>query len=232
MSNKISFAWKKETDIEKLTNLAINAATALNWEEAAQINKKIVGISSQNVEALNRLARAQTCAGNLTAAQKTYKKVLIIDPFNLIAKKNLEKLGKIFKANGRNGKTNGNILSNEHRQTDLSFPKNLVFEPGKSKIISLLNLAAPNIIASLNCGEILFFNLKKHSICIMTEDGQYLGALPDDLAHRLLTYIAGGNKYSVFVKFSTAKNLAVCIREVERSAKFGNQPSFQVVTKN
>jgi len=75
-------------------------------------------------------------------------------------------------------------------------------------------------------------NLKRHGIGIATNDGQYLGALPDDLAHRLLTYISGGNKYSVFVKYATTKNLTVFIKEIERSTKFVNQPSFQTISKN
>ena len=68
--------------------------------------------------------------------------------------------------------------------------------------------------------------LKKHSVCIANEQGIYLGALPDDLSHKLITFISGGNKYDVYVKFSTSKKLTVFIRETERSTKFENQPSF------
>ncbi len=227
MLNKSVSIWKNESDIEKLTHLAINAATEADWNEAAKINKKIVSLSENNVEALNRLARAQACTGQLVQAQKTYKKVMQVDPYNSIAQKNIEKISKITKTN-----SNNNGYSNGQTQVDLSFSSHLVYEPGKTKIISLLNLATPGILATLNCGEKLSMNLKKHGICITTDDGQYLGALPDDLAHRLLAYISGGNKYSVFVKYATTKNLTIFIKEVARSAKFANQPSFQTNSKN
>lgn len=232
MLTKSTSNWKNESDIEKLTVLAIQAAVDSNWGEAAKINKRIVSLSSENVEALNRLARAQACAGKISEAQRVYKKVLEIDPYNLIAKKNIEKIGKITKVNSHNGLTNGKGYPNESSLLNSSFSNFFVYEPGRTKIISLLNLAAPNILAILNCGEKLSMNLKKHGICITTEDGNYLGALPDDLAHRLLAYIAGGNKYSVFVKYATTKNLTVFIRELERSVKFENQPSFQINSKN
>ncbi len=219
---------QEELDIEKLTQLAIEAATASNWPQAAKINKKIISLSSSDTEALNRLARAQTCAGEIKKAEKTYKKVLSIDPYNLIAKKNLEKNLKITSPNDTNGHANGsNYPNGTQASSQAQTFSNFLYEPGKTKIINLLNLAQPSDLAILNCGQKLALNIKKHGIGVTSETGTYLGALPDDLAHRLLAYIAGGNKYEVYVKYSTTKSLTVFILEVERSAKFVNQPSFQ-----
>lgn len=222
LANSIK-SWKDESSVEILTRLAIEAAVAANWQEAAKINKKIVTLAQNDIEALNRLARAQVCDGHIQLAQKSYKKVLVLDPYNLIAKRNLEKISKMSKNSSKNG--NGEIVP-------APISNFFLFEPGKTKIINLLNLAPPFVLANLNCGEILMMNLKKHGISITSNDGTYLGALPDDLAHRLLTYIAGGNKYEVFVKYATTKSLTVFIKEVERSSKFVNQPSFQIKTKD
>ena len=126
-----------------------------------------------------------------------------------------------------NGRENVNGNTNGHDFTNGSLSNYFLFEPGKTKIIQLLNLAPPSTIARLNCGEKLSMTLKKHTICVASENGTYLGALPDDLSHKLLSYINGGNKYDVYVKYSTAKKLTVFIREIERSPKFENQPSFQ-----
>lgn len=222
---------QEEIDIEKLTQLAIEAATKADWQEAAKINKKIINITGNNTEALNRLARAQVCAGEIKKAERTYKKVLIIDPYNIITKKNLEKIVKIADTNSKNGhSTNGNAhynvnLTNGNISSQNYY--NFLYEPGKTKIINLLNLAQPSELAVLNCGQKLVINLKKHSISISSEDGTYLGALPDDLAHKLLFYISGGNRYEVYVKYSTTKSLTIFIKEVERSSRFVNQPSFQ-----
>src|SRR3989344_6993772 len=202
---------REETDLETLTKLAIDAAVISDWEQAEKINKKIVSLFQNDVTALNRLARAQICRGGIKKAEKTYKKVLELDPYNIIAKKNLEKLTKISKIDGH-ADGNGTLHNN--------FSNYFLYEPGKTKIIQLLNLAPPAIIATLNCGEKLSMTLKKHSITITDENGTYLGALPDDLSHKLLTYINGGNKYDIYVKFATVKKLTVFIRELERSPRF------------
>lgn len=222
---------QEEIDIEKLTQLAIEAATKADWQEAAKINKKIINITGDNTEALNRLARAQVCAGEVKKAEKTYKKVLLIDPYNIITKKNLEKIVKIAGINEKNshsanGSDQNHANSTNGNSTSLNY-YNFLYEPGKTKIINLLNLAQPSELAILNCGQKLVINLKKHGISISSEDGTYLGALPDDLAHKLLFFISGGNKYEVYVKYSTTKSLTVFIKEAERSARFVNQPSFQ-----
>ena len=52
------------------------------------------------------------------------------------------------------------------------------------------------------------------------------GALPDDLAHKLISYIDGGNKYETYVMCTTTKMLSIFIKEVYKSEKFVNQPSF------
>lgn len=207
-------------NLEVLAQAAITAALTNNWPEAAKINKKIVTRQNNDIEALLRLARAFACLGQTPKAQKIYKKVLEIDPYNLIATKNLEKLTK----------TNGNEVSHNGNGQTVTAPVNVsqifLYEPGKTKIVNLLNLAPPQILATLSCGDPVNLNPKNHSITITTPDGIYLGAFPDDLAHRLIALIAAGNKYHAYVKSATTKVLTVFIKETERSSKFANQPSF------
>jgi len=98
MSQKISSSRSKNPqEIEALTKLAVMAAAYFDWEEAAKINQKILKISENSVETLNRLAKAYISLGETQKAQKYYKKALGLDPYNVIAKRNLE---KITKANG------------------------------------------------------------------------------------------------------------------------------------
>lgn len=214
--------WQKEEDIDILTQFAIEAALTSDWNEATKINQKILEASKDNIEALNRLAKAQCSQGEIVKAQKTYKKVLEIDPYNIIAQKNLEKLSKVTEPKNGNSNHNGNEKTKTPNLSTV-----FLFEPGKTKVINLLNLAPPCVLAILNCGDRVEMNLKKHSICITTSDGTYLGALPDDLSHKLLTYIAGGNQYEAYIKYATIKMLTVYIKEVKRSQRFINQPSFQ-----
>lgn len=210
-------------DISYLANQAISAASILDWDTAIKINKKILTVSKDNVEALNRLARAQSCVGKFEKAKKLYRKVLELDPYNIIAKKNLEKISK-FSVSG-NGHTIGNGHTNGNAHLNLATL--FIYEPGKTKLINLLNLAPPSILATLNCGDKVYLNPKSHSVSITTDNKTYLGALPDDLAHRLIAFISGGNEYEAYIKSASSKALTIFIREARRALKFASQPSFQ-----
>ena len=103
---------------QQLAQAAILAALASRWQEAVKLNEKIINVEKDNIEALNRLARAHYFLGEDAKSQKCYKKVLELDPYNIIAIKNLEKLLKSTRgANGSprkagNGHTpiaNGNL---------------------------------------------------------------------------------------------------------------------------
>lgn len=208
---------ESSTKIDFLIQEAIANALKNNWHQAIKINQQILMVRIDDIDSLNRLARAYTCLGKLQNAQKTYKKVLVVDPHNIIAKKNLE---KVTKSNGYGKNYNGTNQTADYSRIFL-------YEPGKTKLVNLINLAPPAILVSLNCGDQLMINAKKHGITITSLDGTYIGALPDDLAHRLLAFIAQGNKYETYIKCTSAKILTVLIKEIYRSAKFINQPSFQ-----
>jgi len=211
--------WQNIASKDGLSQLAIKTALCGQWDDAVKINKKILKIDTTDINALNRLGHAYTSLGQKTKAKKIYKQILGIDPYNIIARKNMEKVAR------QNGQPNG---GNGNSQKETNNPSAVfLYEPGKTKIINLLNLAPPAVLCSLNCGDKILFNPKKHAISITTSDGIYLGALPDDLAHKLLTFMAGGNKYETYIKSVDSKILTIFIREIFRSEKFFNQPSFQ-----
>lgn len=212
--------WQNIASKDGLSQLAIKTALCGQWDQAVKINKKILKIDTGDINALNRLGHAYTSLGQKAKAQKIYKQILGIDPYNIIARKNMEKVAR------QNGQSNGNGNSNDKKETN-NPASVFLYEPGKTKIINLLNLAPPAVLCSLNCGDKILFNPKKHAISVTTSDEVYLGALPDDLAHKLLTFIAGGNQYEAYIKSVASKVLTIFIREIFRSEKFFNQPSFQ-----
>jgi tetratricopeptide (TPR) repeat protein len=193
---------------------AIEAALAGNWAKAIEINLSLLKENRRNVEALNRLAKAYRQINDLAAACKTYRKVICIERYNPIANKALERLKAVAKTEIR-GKNKGNPLEN-------FFLK----EPGKTKTVHLINLAGAELLCQLDSAEGLKMVPKKHSIVITRENGDYLGALPDDLSHRLLILLKGGNRYAACVKAVERQGLEIFVRETFRSRKFKNQPSF------
>lgn len=203
---------------DELEQKAINAALSGDWRQAVKLNQQILKQVPNNVEALNRLARAYLELGETALAKKTYRTVLSLDRFNPIALKNLGKIPKGKVGKKQVGEKDSFVLD----------PDIFLEEPGKTKTVSLINLADKKTLSQLALGEALTLAPKARSISIADSKGVYLGRIPDDLSHRLLGFVKGGNRYQVFVKSVTSSELKVFIKEVFRSRKFANQPSFSL----
>lgn len=193
---------------------AIAAALAQDWKAAIAINTALLKQDKNNINILNRLGFAYLQNGQLTAAKRTFQKVIKIDEYNQIALKNLKKLGSV-------------------RQKDLlrSSPKQLspmlfLEEPGKTKIVECVNTAPLAVLSSVSPGEEVLLKARNHVVEVRSDRNVYLGAIPDDLSFRLIKFFAGGNTYQALVK-SVGKNmLAVFLREISRGKRFISQPSF------
>ncbi|QQG43236.1 MAG: tetratricopeptide repeat protein [Candidatus Daviesbacteria bacterium] len=199
-----------------LHQAAIQAALNSHWETAIKINKEILKVDPQSIDALNRLAKAYFETGNYTLAKKYYSATLKYDPYNPIAAKNL----KILKATKADGKqllptTSGKISSSLFLQ-----------EPGKTKVVNLLKVAEPQKLSQVYPGMQVNMVVKNRGVTVATLSGGYLGVLPDDVSHHILRLTKGGNKYEIFIKAVKVNGLIVLIKEVFRSKRFHNQPSF------
>lgn len=195
-----------------LAQEAVLAALSGNWDLAVDINKKILHKDPKDVDALNRLARAYAELGDIKRAREVSKKVLKIDPFNAIAAKACEKW-KILKK----GET--------YTSTPTS-PQVFIEEPGKTKMVSLLHLGDPKVLAKLDAGDEVKLNPHAHRASITTKDGSYVGRLPDDLSARLRKLMKLGNEYRVFIKSQDPSDIKVFIKEIRRGEKLSDVPSF------
>lgn len=204
------------SESSNLYQLAIDAALDLRWEEALKINKKIIKLDPQNIDALNRQAKAYMELGRINLAKKSYSEVLKIDPYNPIALKNL-KIMKSFKASGQ--------TVFPCNQTRLS-PSLFLQEPGKTKIVNLMKVAEPQKLSQAFCGMKVEMAVKNRKITIIDPNGNYLGVLPDDINHHLIRLFKGGNKYDLYIKSIRVNSLSIIIKETFRSKRFKNQPSF------
>ena len=193
------------------SNQAIQTALAGDWTAAISINKKILDERPSDVEALNRLALAYMILGKSKNAKDTYQKVLIIDPLNSIALKNLQKL----------------INTPKNKEENIIIQVNNIFleETGKTKVIELINLAQPEILLTLRTGQSVDLSIKRLKVFI-SQGRKYIGVLPDDIGKRLIRFINGGNKYEAYVKSATHQNVAIFIRELKKVSRFKDQASF------
>ena len=197
--------------------LAIRAAINQNWEKAIEINKKIIKENKKNIAALNRLAHAYYQTGEAKKANETYKQVLEIDNFNPIANKNIKRLNKAKRIKPNNKKKSINFYNSGSMFLE---------EPGKTKLVSLVRLAQPSILAQTNPAQPVILEPKKRTISIIDENETYLGTIPEDLSIKLIKFIKGGNQYQAFVKNVDHQKLEIFIKETNRGKKFTNDPSF------
>jgi len=213
------------SDIEQLGNLATSQALKGDWETAIRLNKQIVKSDQNNIDALNRLGHAYTEVGMVTEAVTIYRKVLRVDPYNSIANKNLRRLRTI------KGKLRGKTKTDKSAVQTIrgSSLVNLFLEvPGKTATVSLTEIAEPRTLALINCADRIYLKPKKHQITLNSDDGTYLGKLPDILAARLIKLIKGGNQYEAYVKGVTDEQIKVFLKEVKRAKRLVNVNSFPI----
>ncbi|HTK03656.1 MAG TPA: tetratricopeptide repeat protein [Alphaproteobacteria bacterium] len=181
-----------------LAQQAISLAIQGNWNEAIKINLEILKSSPHDTDSLNRLAKAYAEIGEIDKAKKTAQKVLKIEPTNHIASKSLDKWQAV---------KNGIIPTKSSTSTE-----SFLEDPGKTKIVTLINPGDKQIIANLDSGDIVKLLPHPHSVAVVTDNNKYIGKLPDDLAARLKSLIKKGNKYDVIIKSVEKKQVTVFIR--------------------
>lgn len=202
-----------------LKDKAIQTALTGDWQEAIKTNKELLKEDSKDIDTLNRLALAYTVVGKIKSAKMAYQKVLNIDPLNPIAIRNLKNL-KSSKKMSKGASSTIPTLNNQ-----------FIEETGKTKIIDLINIAPFSVIQTLRTGEKVTLSVKRLKIFVLKNEKQYIGVLPDDIGKRLIKFIKSGNKYEAYIKSVNPHKVIIFIRELKRSGRFRNQPSFLTTTE-
>lgn len=195
-----------------LASLAIKQALCGDLEAAAKTNQEILKEDKENIEALNRLATAFLHLGKKNKAQTIYRRVLRLDRFNPIAKRNLEKI-KNFSL-----KKKGNSPANP----DFNFLE----EPGKTQLITLVCPGEKKTLAQLAVSEVLKFVTRGRGICLYSQNKEYIGRLPDDLSRRLIWLLNRGNHYQACIRGVDINRVTVFLKEVKQVKINRNYISF------
>lgn len=193
---------------------AIDAALKCNWETAIRANTKILKTHPVDIDCLNRLGKAYLETGDTKKAALFFRKVLKLDKYNPIATKNLARAGSTKQAKRPPAAGAPNTAAN------------FLEEPGKTRLATLVNVAPPSTLLKQDHADALVLVPKKHTVLIEDSEGNYLGALPDDLGHRLSVLMKGGNRYEAITKSVSKNAITIFLRETYRANKFHNTPSF------
>ncbi|MBI4029196.1 MAG: tetratricopeptide repeat protein [Candidatus Blackburnbacteria bacterium] len=208
--------------MNELAQRAVQAALKGDWTEAKNLNKSILEVAIDDKDALCRLARVYQELGKISKALSTYKKVLSLDPYNSIAQKAVDRLGKADK-NSTSSNHNGHTLTPS--------AGSFLEEPGKTKTATLIHLGATGVLTGLTIGQSVQLVTHPHRVGVETLSGEFIGRLPDDLAHRILTFSRAGNEYETCIKSATSQLVKVFIRELKRGSRVTDIPSFPVSEK-
>ena len=194
---------------------AITLAMEGRWREAAATNLSIIDNFPNDVDAHNRLGRAYMELGEYAQAKDSYTRALELDPYNAIAKKNVERLARLGEQTP--------VLENEARTID---PHHFIEEVGKAGVVTLSNLASPQIQARMVAGDQVYLKINGASLTVENSRGEYLGEVDYKYAQRLIKLMEGGNKYSAAIVSSSDNVITVIIREIYQHPSQAERLSF------
>ncbi|MBV9327532.1 MAG: tetratricopeptide repeat protein [Chloroflexi bacterium] len=194
---------------------AISLAMKNRWDEAAQINREILDLFPNEVDAYNRLGKALTELGKYADARDAYAQAVKLDPLNGIATKNLQRLGKLA-AEGSAAPAPSPVD-----------PRLFIEESGKTTLTQLTDVRRTEAATKLSAGDQL--QLARHGNQVVVADGAgiEIGRIEPKLEQDLIRLLDLGNQYSVFVTAANEQVVHVIIRETHRAAAMGSRPSFR-----
>ena len=205
-------AWLKRN----LSQEAISLALKGEWERATEVNRAILELFEDEVDAMNRLGKALMELAQYDAAKVILERVVESAPYNSIAKKNIARLAHL-------GDTPA--LAKQVRNGG-SAPQLFIEETGKSGMTVLQNMASRQVIARVAPSDAADLVLEHNTINVYAGDNEYLGQIEPKLARRLIRLMDGGNKYDAAVVGINEHAVSIIVRETHRDPSLRSVCSF------
>jgi len=181
---------------------AIALAMQGRWREAVAANQEIIASFPHDVDAYNRLGRAYIELGEYAQAKEAYERAVEIDPYNVIAQKNLRRLPYLGEGVG------------SEADSDRAEPQHFIEETGKAGVVSLYRLAPPGVLARMTAGNKAYLKAGDSGLSVENARGEYLGQVEPRHAQRLVKLMEGGNQYAAAIVSAAEDRVLVIIREV------------------
>ncbi len=201
----------------KASQEAISLAMQSRWQEAVAVNQSIIELLPTDIDAYNRLGRAFMELGEFARAKEAYTRALGLDPYNSIAKKNLQRLSLL---------SNTKVKVKEERR-EVS-PDLFIGEMGKAGVINLQHLAPREVLARMAAGNQVNLKVRGQQLVVENGHGEYLGLVEPPHGFRLARLIEGGNKYTAAIVSINSDSARIIIREVFQHPSQVGRLSFPV----
>jgi len=194
---------------------AIALAMQGRWSEAVAANKSLVESFPNDVDAYNRLGRAYMELGEYALSREAYERAIELDPYNTIAKRNLNRLSHLGEAEVSSGDGFQKVE-----------PQQFIEEVGKAGAVNLHRLAPLEILAKVVAGSRVNLRIEGQRLIVENSSGEYLGQVEPKHGQRLIKLMGGGNNYTATIISSTEEAVTVIIREVYQHPSQAGRPSF------
>ena len=199
----------------RIIKQAIDLAMQGKWREAVEANKRLIeNYAAGDVDAYNRLGRAYLEIGDYELARQSYAKSLDLDQYNVIARKNLNRLHRL------NGAAVA-VAESPNRFEPISFLE----ETGKAGVATLYHPGAEPVVASLVAGDRVQLKVEGKKLVVQNNRGDYIGLVEPKHAYRLIRLMSGGNKYSANI-ISNEGTVTAMIRETYQDPSQAGHVSF------
>ena len=206
----------------QLAEQAIAQATAAEWADAAETNRRILE-SGPDVEAENRLAKALWELGELAEAREHYQTALALDPTNRIAERNIDRLRTLLVDAGER-----TVPAMAGSKAPVGI---FVEETGKTGFAYLTDLPDARKLAQVNPGDLVELHPEGNRL-IAVSNGMRIGVVEPRVAARLLKLLAEGNKYAAGVTSLGDKDVRLIIRETFQDPRNYGKVSFPTAAKS
>ena len=212
--------------IRDLSREAVNLALQGEWERATEVNKAVLELFSDDVEAMNRLVKALIELGNYLDARTVLNHVCEVAPYNNIAKKDRARLDQLTA-----DPEMANTGSSKQPRKSAGAPHIFIEESGKSRTTVLRNTSANQAVLHLYPSERVALSRDKNTVTVRTLDGQLLGYIEPKMGNRLARLIDGGNRYAAAAVTVNDQGVSVIIRETFKHRDLQNVCSFPTKAK-
>lgn len=201
---------------KQLVEVARRAALEGQWDEAISINHELLERTPRDANAQNRLGRAYLQTRDYTTAYEAYSSALRIDPANMIARRNLQRLEHL-RRRPESDESPGPII-----------PRTGAFieEVGKTWVDELVSAEPIDRLSEVLSGEKLGLSVSGHRVVVTTAEGERLGEIDPRTGDRIIELIGGGNTYEVFALGLSASSLRIILREISRDPAQATKVSF------
>lgn len=197
------------------SNHAIALAMQGRWKEAVAVNKDILERFPHDVDALNRLGRAHMELVEYSLAREAYNRTVKLDPYNTIARKNLQRLSQLHEVPI-------SFIGDFHKAE----PEHFIEETGRAGVVSLYDLAPKEILARMVAGDKVYFRVDGVNLIAKNSREEYLGRVERKPGRRLVKFMGEGNQYSAAIVSSSEEEVTIIIREVYQTPSLAGRLSF------